>query len=67
MASVGYKYLDLQLVRHVQMQCTLKQEYSELTDDVCEAVPSHLLTAKSHFCFLPTVYSFGDLGNYIPS
>lgn len=67
MVSVGYKYLDLQLVRHIQMQCTLKQEYSELTEDVCEAFPSHLLTAKSCFCFLPTVYSFGDLSNYIPS
>lgn len=42
MASVGYKYLDLQLIRHIQMQCTLKQEYSELIEDVCEAFPSHL-------------------------
>lgn len=49
------------------MQSTLKLEYSELTEGVCEAFPSHLLTAKFCFCFLPTVYSFGDLGNYIPS
>lgn len=59
MVSVVHsKYLDLQLNRHIQMQCTLKQEYSELIEDVCGAFSSQLFRAKSGFLFFASCVEF---------